>query len=99
MNLKVNFNKVVKILTKKITPALNVLISDFNIQYSNTLEVRTTSAFHDRFIIVDKTEIFHFGASLKDAGSRGFMYSLIEEESLTNSILRAFESEWLNNNI
>ena len=26
------------------------------------------SAFHDRFLILDNTELYHFGASLKDLG-------------------------------
>ena len=42
-------------------------IRNFNAQYP-TLTVKKTTAFHDRFLIIDGTEGYHIGASLKDAG-------------------------------
>ena len=32
------------------------------------LTVKATGAFHDRFLIVDDKDLYHFGASLKDLG-------------------------------
>jgi hypothetical protein len=34
------------------------------------LAVKTTGAFHDRFLILDGRELYHFGASLKDLGRK-----------------------------
>lgn len=69
---------IVEILTKPLSASLVTLCKAFNQQYRG-LSVRSSGAFHDRFVIVDDREFFHFGASIKDAGKRGFMFSLIEE--------------------
>lgn len=44
-------------------------ITKFNAQYPK-LSVKKTTDFHDRFLILDKTEVYHIGASIKDAGKR-----------------------------
>lgn len=58
------------------------------------LEVRRSSAWHDRFVIVDRTVIYHFGASLKDLGKKGFMFSRIEEPAVATAIKARFDEEW-----
>jgi hypothetical protein len=45
------------------------------------------SDFHDRFIIIDEKEVYHIGASLKDAGKKSFGVTKIEEKHLTNGLL------------
>jgi hypothetical protein len=62
-------------------------------KYGN-LSIRFSNAFHDRFVIIDTTDYYHFGASLKDMGSKGFMFSLIEEDVLKDALRREFEKEW-----
>lgn len=52
-------------------------ISKFNAQYP-TLTVKKTTAFHDRFLIIDGIEGYHIGASLKDAGNKCFGITKIE---------------------
>ena len=42
-------------------------VDNFNAQYPE-LDVKYTRAFHDRFLILDKTKAYHVGASLKDTG-------------------------------
>ena len=37
---------------------------------TSTLTVKTTGVFHDRFLILDGKELYHFGASLKNLGRR-----------------------------
>lgn len=44
-------------------------ITKFNAQYPK-LSVKTTTDFHDRFLIIDKVEVYHIGAFIKDAGKR-----------------------------
>ena len=39
-----------------------------SVRQNPTLTVKTTGVFHDRFMIVDGKELYHFGASLKDLG-------------------------------
>lgn len=52
-------------------------IVNFNAQYP-TLSVKRTTAFHDRFLIIDGVEGYHIGASLKDAGKKCFGINKIE---------------------
>ena len=52
-------------------------IRNFNAQYP-TLTVKKTTAFHDRFLIIDGVEGYHVGASLKDAGKKCFGINRIE---------------------
>ena len=59
----------VTIATAARTPITATAIEKFNKQ-NPTLEVKTASAFHDRFLILDGKELYHFGASLKDLGRR-----------------------------
>lgn len=53
----------VNILTKKVNPALKTKAVAFNKQYGK-LNIRTSNSFHDRFIIIDDNDFYHFGASL-----------------------------------
>ena len=52
----------------KITP---VDTARFNAQYP-TLTVKYSEAFHDRFLVLDDTELYLIGASLKDLGKKCF---------------------------
>ncbi len=61
-------------------------VDTFNAQYPQ-LEVRHTTAFHDRFLILDGTQGYFVGASLKDAGKKSFAISRIEGEELVSAIL------------
>ena len=45
----------------------SVAVAKFNKQ-NPTLKVKAAGAFHDRFMILDGKELYHFGASLKDLG-------------------------------
>ncbi|MBQ4282037.1 MAG: DNA-binding protein, partial [Spirochaetales bacterium] len=49
-------------------------LNDFNAQYPS-LEVRETDEFHDRFLILDRRQMYHIGASIKDAGKKAFEIS------------------------
>ena len=61
-------------------------ITKFNTQYPK-LSVKTNTDFHDRFLIVDKTEVYHIGASIKDAGKKSFGITRIEDKDLIMSLV------------
>ena len=61
-------------------------VAKFNSQYP-TLTVKHTNAFHDRFLILDHSEAYHIGASLKDAGKKCFAISLLSDEELVRELL------------
>ncbi|TCP12702.1 ORF6N domain-containing protein [Bisgaardia hudsonensis] len=61
-------------------------INKFNAQYPK-LSVKTTTDFHDRFLIIDKAEVYHIGASIKDAGKKSFGITKIEDIRLCQSLI------------
>ncbi|MDJ1650073.1 MULTISPECIES: ORF6N domain-containing protein [Gordonibacter] len=61
-------------------------VDTFNAQYPQ-LEVRHSTAFHDRFLILDGVEAYLVGASLKDAGKKSFGIARLEDEGAANAIL------------
>ncbi len=83
----------VKILTNAVKGPLQVSAQAFKKQFGN-LEIKTSNSFHDRFLIIDEKEFYHFGASIKDLGHRGFMFSRIEEPDVTAALHNKFIQEW-----
>ena len=61
-------------------------IANFNTQYP-TLDVKRTTAFHDRFLIIDGNIGYHMGASIKDAGKKCFGINRIEDVSVINDLV------------
>ena len=49
-----------------------VIVYNSDINWQLYLSVKTTTDFHDRFLIIDKTEVYQIGASIKDAGKKSF---------------------------
>ena len=64
----------VDVYTKNITGVLEQDVRKFNEQYE-PISVKELKSAHDRFIILDKSVVYHFGASLKDAGKKWFAFS------------------------
>ena len=52
-------------------------IAKFNAQYGG-LSVKTSMAFHDRFLIIDDKELYLIGASLKDLGRKCFGFTKMD---------------------
>lgn len=63
-------------------------VETFNAQYPK-LEVRHTASFHDRFLVLDGTEGYLVGASLKDAGKKSFAVARLEGSNIVESIVAA----------
>ena len=88
---KKNENVTVVMYTLKRTKLSQEDVNNFNSQYP-LLEVRYTKVFHDRFLILDKKNVYHIGASLKDAGKSGLEF-LIEDAGIVRDILQRLEIE------
>jgi hypothetical protein len=73
-------NVAVTILTKKITKELALDLNKFNAQYP-AVEIKEFSDSHDRFIIIDNEDVYHFGASLKDLGKKWFAFSKFDKSA------------------
>lgn len=61
-------------------------VTKFNAQYTK-LSVKKMNDFHDRFLIVDDVEVYHIGASIKDAGKKCFGITKIEDNELIQSLV------------
>lgn len=64
----------------------NIDIKKFNSQYPN-LRYKLNNDFHDRFIILDDNEVYHIGASIKDAGKKSFGITKIEDKYIIENII------------
>ena len=73
-------NIKIKIYTKIISKQLKLDLQKYKTQYQN-IELLEFKNSHDRFLIFDKKEIYHIGASLKDLGKKWFAFSKFDIEN------------------
>lgn len=73
------------IYTRTISHQLSLDVQKHNSQYPR-IEVKTYKQSHDRFLIIDDTDVYHIGASLKDLGKNMFAFSKlgIPSETITD---------------
>lgn len=71
----------VTIFTANLSKALMTDLKKFNAQYPK-IEVKEFNQSHDRFMIIDDEDVYHFGASLKDIGKKWFAFSKFETKAL-----------------
>ena len=71
----------VLLLTKTISKQLTLDVKKANEQYSN-FKLKSFTKSHDRFLIIDNTEVYHLGASIKDLGKKWFAFSKLEKNSV-----------------
>ncbi len=69
------------IYTKSISKQLALDLKRHNAQYQ-PIEIRCFDKFHDRFLIIDDKQLYHFGASLKDLGKKWFAFTKMEVKTL-----------------
>ncbi len=69
------------IYTKTISKQLQLDLDKHNAQYAK-IEIKKFSLSHDRFLIIDEKEVYHFGASLKDLGKKWFAVSKMDIDVL-----------------
>ena len=74
---KRNIGVSATIYTQRITQQLQLDLDRHNSQYP-PIDIRTYRDSHDRFLIIDNTEVYHIGASLKDLGKKMFAFSKLE---------------------
>jgi hypothetical protein len=75
----------VLVLTKNIKNQLVLDVKKANEQYGD-FDVKQFSGSHDRFLIIDETDIYHIGASLKDLGKKLFAFSRMDKNSVASII-------------
>ena len=66
----------------------DVDVEQFNAQYSNSLTVKVSDRFHDRFLIIDKTTLIHVGASLNNLGKKCFAFSSLDKSNIPDILAK-----------
>ena len=62
-------------------------ITKFNAQYGG-LSVKTSLAFHDRFLVIDSKELYLIGASLKDLGGKCFGFTALDKSNIPDILAK-----------
>ena len=73
----------VLLLSKTESKTMELDVKKVNEQYGG-FTFKTFTKSHDRFLIIDKTEVYHLGASLKDLGKKWFAFSKMDKQSVSN---------------
>ena len=63
-------------------------VAKFNAQYANSLTVKTSDKFHDRFLIIDKMTLIHVGASLNYLGKKCFAFSSLDKSNIPDILAK-----------
>lgn len=83
----------IDIYTSKKSPHTQIDIKKFNAQYIEST-FHYTTAFHDRFLIIDENICYHIWASIKDAWSKIFGINVIKDKETINNLLnRIYKSK------
>lgn len=81
------------IYTQRITLQFRLDLERHNAQYP-LIEVKEIRNVHDRFLILDQTDVYHVGASLKDLGKKLFAFSRLHIPA--EDVLRGIENSEVN---
>ena len=81
--------KEIKVYSKNMNEEL---IKKYQSQYDN-VKIIENDTFHDRFIIIDRKELYHCGASFKELGKKCFGINLIQDSGIIKDILQRLEIE------
>jgi len=73
----------VLLLTKSVHKSITLDLKKANEQFGN-FEMKAFNRSHDHFLIIDQTEVYHVGASLKNLGKKWFAFSKMESGSVEN---------------
>lgn len=81
---KVNVSVVIVLSTKSRLSELDV--NKYGQEYDN-LTLIYNDSFHDRFIILDKKEMYHLGTSINNAGTKTFAINKVEDKRWLELVL------------
>lgn len=87
---KRNKNVTATIYTATITKQFRLDLEKHKAQYPE-VKAELFKQSHDRFLIIDKKELYHIGASLKDLGKKWFAFSRMD--SLCKDVLSKIKKE------
>jgi len=84
---------LVQVLTRNTPRDFPLEMQKFRSEGRNIQARGDSTLLHDRFIFVD-AECYHLGASIKDAGLKGFAISLMEDPAVIQAIRTVVQEAW-----
>ena len=84
----------IRIMTMQMKGDFALEGKKFTAQHGNTIEVRQTQQYHDRFVVTDGDRCWHLGASIKDAGNKAFAMSEILNPAIKAAIRTDLDTTW-----
>jgi hypothetical protein len=75
-----------------ISRVLRLDLERHNSQYP-PIQIQELRDSHDRFLIIDRSELYHIGASLKDLGKKWFAFSKMDGKMLEFVLSRLLENQ------
>jgi hypothetical protein len=75
--------------TRSISKTLQLDLEKHHAQYPE-IQVKTFAQSHDRFLLIDQSDLYHIGASLKDLGKKWFAFSRMD--SMTALLLNQLKN-------
>lgn len=85
---KVNVSVMIVLSTKSRLSELDV--NKYGQEYDN-LNLIYNDSFHDRFIILDKKEMYHLGTSINNAGTKTFAINKVEDNRWLELVLKEID--------
>ena len=82
-----------RLLTREKLPTLLPAIDTYAQQFGISINVRSITGFHDRFIIIDKSACYQSGASFKD-GAKAALTTLTQITDAFTVVQQEYENLW-----
>ena len=77
----------VLLITSSKSKLTKLDIEKYSKEYHN-LTIEYKDNFHDRFIILDKKELYHLGTSINHAGCRTFIINKLSDQNILDTLLK-----------
>ena len=78
---------IATICVSRLTKAFRLDVERHNMQYS-PVQLHVLSSVHDRFLLLDDSVLYTFGASFKDLGKKLFCFTMIESADVVEVVRR-----------
>lgn len=85
-----NINCTVFIITKNQSLLTNIDIKKYKQEYHN-LKIYYNNSYHDRYFIIDKSKVYHCGASINYAGSKTFSINILDDDKIKRCLIEDIE--------
>ena len=79
------------VCASRISEGLRLDVRRHNAQYA-PIGLREVPAVHDRFLLIDDTILYTFGASFKDLGKKMFCFNKMESEDVIEAVSNALHN-------